>query len=80
MSHFVGNDEDRLVVVALVDGAAVVPVAHARHPREPDHRILRLVPVVQVQPGQKQSMVPVRRVVIVDLPGSLFSVLPYSRL
>ena len=51
MSHFVGNDEDRLVVVALVDGAAVVPVAHARHPREPDHRILRLVPVVQVQPG-----------------------------
>ena len=45
MSHFVGNDEDGLVVVSLVDGTAVVPVAHAGHPREADYRVLRLVPV-----------------------------------
>ena len=46
--HFMSDDEDGLIVVALVDGAAVVPVAHARNPGEAYHRILRLVSVVQI--------------------------------
>ena len=43
-----GNDEDGLIVVALIDGATLVPVAHARNPGEANHRILRLVSVVQI--------------------------------
>ena len=43
-----GDDEDGLIVVALIDGAAVVPVTHARNPGEANHRILRLVSVVQI--------------------------------
>ena len=46
--HLMGNDEDGLIVVALIDGAAVVPVAHSRNPGEANHRILRLVSVVQI--------------------------------
>ena len=46
--HLMGNDEDGLIVVALIDGAAVVSVAHARNPGKANHRILRLVSVVQI--------------------------------
>ena len=40
VAHLVRDHEHRLEVVALVDGAGVVGVAHAGNPGQPDHAVL----------------------------------------
>ena len=59
VAHLVGDHVDRLVVLALVDGAGVVWVTHAGDPGEADDAVLAGPDVVEVEAGEEESVVPV---------------------